>query len=400
MIRRKAITLSPFTSYLWLAVAYTFLLSVLLLAPFDFRKPSRFEKNNLRWMGEINGIEFSSVSSIHSSSPPQRLHDALVSGSGLTLEIWAATETVQQGGPARIVSYSIDKAFRNFTLGQERENLIVRLRTVNTDLNGTKHALIVEDVFHSDVPQHIAVTYDFSEQNVYVNGKRRTRASIPSGSFSNWDPSYSLVLGNEATGSRPWLGELFLVAIYNRALSGEEIWKNYKAGRVVNSENGQSVGRVADGLVTLYLFNEGKGERVLDRSGLLPRINLEIPPEVWVTHERFLAGLYRQFNLLDAILNTILFIPLGFLLHAAMRSRYGSTLKIAVFIILFGTLFALTIESLQYFSPVRFSSMADLFSNMAGTVLGVAIDKSRTCLGRLCLGSQRAEECIGQGTEG
>ena len=40
---------------------------------------------------------------------------------------------------------------------------------------------------------------------------------------------YLFYLGNEGTTDRPWLGEYHLVAIYNRALSDQEILQNFKA---------------------------------------------------------------------------------------------------------------------------------------------------------------------------
>ncbi len=237
--------------------------------------------------------------------------------------------------------------------------------------------LMVKDVFHSGDPQHIVVTYDFSEQNVYVNGKRRHRCQIPGGGFSNWNPSYFLLLGNEATGNRPWLGKLFLFAIYNRALSEKEIWKNYSAGDVFDLAISPSEARVADGLVALYLFDERQGEWVLDRSGSGQPINLMIPAKLEIKKQVFLARPSKNVEQTDVILNIILFIPLGFLFHVGLRNRYGSSLKVAVFALILGTLFSLSIESLQYWELTRYSQMSDVFSNMFGAALGIMVDKLR-----------------------
>jgi VanZ family protein len=48
--------------------------------------------------------------------------------------------------------------------------------------------------------------------------------------FSNWDKDYSFLLGNEATLDRPWLGKMFLVAVYDRALNPNEILTNFRVG--------------------------------------------------------------------------------------------------------------------------------------------------------------------------
>jgi hypothetical protein len=265
----------------------------------------------------------------------------------------------------------------------------MRLRTTETDLNG-RPALTVTDVFQPDDPQHLSVTYNLFEQRVYVNGHLRLRAPIPGGRFSNWDPSYSLVLGNEATGNRPWLGRLFLVAIYNRALSEQEIWKNYAAGRLFDPAVGPSDQRVRDGLLTLYIFSEGKGNRILERSGKLSSLDLKIPPRVPViiSDREFLSSPYRDFfsgsikshRVIEMIGNIIIFIPFGLLLHAEIRRRYQSSLKIAAFVFILGALFTLSIESLQYFTETRHSSMTDVISNLIGTTLGITTDVLRAQL--------------------
>ena len=50
------------------------------------------------------------------------------------------------------------------------------------------------------------------------------------GTLSNWSDSFPLVLANEVTGERPWLGTFYLVAIYDRALTAKEVTRNFQAG--------------------------------------------------------------------------------------------------------------------------------------------------------------------------
>jgi hypothetical protein len=50
------------------------------------------------------------------------------------------------------------------------------------------------------------------------------------GRLWNWDPSHRLVLGNETTGDRPWVGQIRMVAIYEQALTQSQILQNYQAG--------------------------------------------------------------------------------------------------------------------------------------------------------------------------
>jgi len=89
----------------------------------------------------------------------------------------------------------------------------------------------------------------------YVDGASVAAGNV-GGDVSNWDHGFHLVLGNELTGDRPWLGELHRVAFYARALSSEEIRRSDRAGRQ---------GTPADPVV-LYDFRQGKAEVVRDMS--------------------------------------------------------------------------------------------------------------------------------------
>ncbi|MEO8271312.1 MAG: DUF1549 domain-containing protein, partial [Aureliella sp.] len=70
---------------------------------------------------------------------------------------------------------------------------------------------------------------------VFLNGAlAATRAD--SGELLNWNDSYHLIVGDEATGSRAWLGELYLIAIYDRALNKEEVAQNFAAGTTAGKQ--------------------------------------------------------------------------------------------------------------------------------------------------------------------
>ena len=77
----------------------------------------------------------------------------------------------------------------------------------------------------------------------------------------------------------------------------------------------------------------------------------------------------------DIILNILIFIPLGILIHGMMRTHYGLALKLSLAALLAGTLFSLSIESLQYFSMTRSSSLIDVSTNMTGVAIGIVMDR-------------------------
>lgn len=53
---------------------------------------------------------------------------------------------------------------------------------------------------------------------LFVDGKKETEKTVP-GSLRDLDPRYSLILGDEASGGRPWKGSLRDLVVFPRAVS-------------------------------------------------------------------------------------------------------------------------------------------------------------------------------------
>lgn len=88
----------------------------------------------VRWHSD--GLELIAPTRIATEHPPIRLIDALQESNTITLEAWITPSFVNQEGPARIVTLSADTGSRNFTLGQEQEYYLMRLRSTATCDNG------------------------------------------------------------------------------------------------------------------------------------------------------------------------------------------------------------------------------------------------------------------------
>ena len=77
---------------------------------------------------------------------------------------------------------------------------------------------------------HVVYTRNQSgTTRIFLNGQAQSGGKV-SGNLGNWQNDFRLVVANEATGDRPWLGELHLVAVYSRALSNREVTQNFNAG--------------------------------------------------------------------------------------------------------------------------------------------------------------------------
>src|SRR5690606_2535514 len=80
--------------------------------------------------------------------------------------------------------------------------------------------------------QHVVMTFDpVNGRRIYVNGEfTGDMDSQGGGTLGDWDNSFALVLGNEVSNNRQWVGVIRLVAIHNRALTPEQVKQNFEAG--------------------------------------------------------------------------------------------------------------------------------------------------------------------------
>ncbi|MBE9114239.1 hypothetical protein IQ273_33305, partial [Nodosilinea sp. LEGE 07298] len=228
------------------------------------------QPNRVTWL-EGGGLRLNESTIVDSNQPPNRLIEALRATNEITVEVWVKPAgnpnrpdqllpqpAPGKTGPARIVTLSNDIGNRFFTLGQEAPTqtyphaLRLRLRTTLTDNNGVSYLpphsgrdgpTLVTAADFTLQPRLMPVVFTRRADGTTrlysrdSQGHLRFVELLPPGSdpgsFSNWvaasNQRFDLVLGNERGGtsnsdnSRPWLGEFYLVAIYNQALAQAEV---------------------------------------------------------------------------------------------------------------------------------------------------------------------------------
>jgi len=191
------------------------------------------EPSAVQW--QEGALVVRSATKISSSRPAKKIIDAAKRSNATTLEAWVRPANDKQTGPARVVSLSADTGQRNVTLGQEARQFHTRLRTTATDSNGLPETATPSGTATTRLT-HVVFTRDAADNaRMYVNGKQQASKKV-AGKLANWNGNFPLVLANEATGDRPWLGELYLVAIYSRGLSAGEVAQNFKAGVKPNAQ--------------------------------------------------------------------------------------------------------------------------------------------------------------------
>jgi len=358
-------------------------LLILGLYPFEFK--SLCLSNQIYWLLDKNGIQISPCHEIASKEPPTEIFKSFMDAKGFTIEVVISVDDIGQIGPARIITYSLNTYQRNFTLGQENDSLILRLRTTESDENGIYPHFRANKVFEAGKKQHLTVTFDGMSEKLYVDGKLREFSSALEGTFSIWDPKAFFMIGNEYTGDRFWQGEIYLVALYNRALGDEEIYQNYKD---VRSSDTTAIGsrQNHNGIIRYYTFSEGKGDVVYNQtkqetSGHLIPVNLRLHS---LKSFNFMISLEDISSYLwDIVINIIGFIPLSLIIFFNV-SKYRSVFSnIYLRPILVGLIISILLELLQVFSTTRVPTILDVLCNLIGTIIGsISLHIVWTLMGR------------------
>ena len=187
---------------------------------------------NVCWSGGWGVLVGAGGKAQASTAASSKLSQMIKSTGEYTIEVWASPANVTQTD-AYIVSYSGSATTRNATLGQHAMQYEGYARSDQTSTNGTPPLQTAAANMNAQAAlQHVVLTYDpVNGQKLYVNGAYTGDVDPKKGgSLASWDDTFALVMGNEVTGTRQWLGLIKFVAIQNRALTSAEIQQNFAAG--------------------------------------------------------------------------------------------------------------------------------------------------------------------------
>ncbi len=181
------------------------------------------------------GLTIRSPTMIVSHHAAAKITDAVRQSNEITLEAWIRPANTRQNGPARIITLSSDPHHRNFTLGQgvfggSSSVYDVRFRSTATSSNGEPSLTSPHNSLTAQLTHVVYTRNSSGTTRIFLDGNL-VQSGRTGGTLSNWDRSMRLTLGNEVCDEdRSWLGEYRLMAIYDRALSHEEIVQNFLAG--------------------------------------------------------------------------------------------------------------------------------------------------------------------------
>jgi hypothetical protein len=322
------------------------------LWPFNFRP-----ENKVRWLKDRNGVEFYGQGIIFTQLPaPYSPHPCSV-------ELWLQPTTEESSHIGHIFSFVDERGSEIFFFGQWKTHLIL-----GKGIHGKKtyREIGMRDVLKKADKRFVTITSGADGTNIYVDGilmKSSPRFHL----FSmNEKPSGKILLGNSPTGGEYWTGNLLSLAIYDRVLTGEEVFKHFHGSKKSGEE----------GPVSFYLFDEHSGTLAHDSVG---DHHLLIPPTFEVLQKTVLVPPWKDFRLnrsylTDILTNILGFIPFGFFFSAYLWMRKPrSIFPLLLTTTVIAGCMSLSIELIQVYLPTRSSQLTDVITNILGTAIGVGI---------------------------
>jgi len=159
----------------------------------------------------------------------------LITGTGeYSIEAWVAPSNVSQE-EAWIMGYVGGADSRNMLLRQSFYNYESFNRSSVTDDNNAGEPALTtsdDDELAQATLQHVVVTYDpVNGRRIYVNGVASGDVDPSGGGILNsWSEAFAVVLGNTTGNSNPWAGSMRMIAVYNSALTADQIAQNFDVG--------------------------------------------------------------------------------------------------------------------------------------------------------------------------
>lgn len=164
----------------------------------------------------------------------------------LTLEVWlkphesfATTDALHL---RRLCTFAESHVARNFSFSISCEMIETWLRTDRTN----KYGVYLEDKgmpnrhrykykyskikkFPKDIAHLVISRNNQGLMQYFINGELQFKRELP-GMIKDWNKKFKFIIGNERNGENPLKGVYYMLAVYNKALSENEVYNNFIYG--------------------------------------------------------------------------------------------------------------------------------------------------------------------------
>jgi hypothetical protein len=349
-------------------------LAVLFVILFFGLSPKGYHfSNDVTWLSKQPGIRFNGYGIVYTDPIKELSKAGGINANGFSIEIVLKPAKYQKHGFNFLFAIHNGNDGKQLLIGQWRSWLIA-MNGDDYDHKRKTKRISIKLAEELPIPQFVTITSGKNGTNIYLDGQRIRKQrdltlKIPE------QGNARLLLGNSVYGKHSWKGDVLGLALYRHSLSEQDVTKHFKYwfkdGNLLFAKNYKPA--------LLYVFDEKKGERVLDRAG--GNIDFHIPSKMKILNKKILSFSWSRlkFNaefFEDLIVNLMGFIPLGFFLNATFAKAGGGFerhgILITVALCFFVSLF---IEVLQASIPSRSSDVLDLVLNTVGGWLGALMMK-------------------------
>ena len=200
-------------------------------APNDLRA---VDERALSWQPGSLTLDKSTV--LTNGTNPSKIAIAAKATNELTVEAWLSPRRERSSGPARIAVLSDTTWDQNFVMGQgehfsdgDKALWSHRVRTTDTDEMGYPMFKTPDGTVDRRLTHLVYTRSADGSETYYIDGDRVAN-SRRAGSFANWDTRHTLKLGNEDSQDRPWRGTFHMFAVFDRALTAEDVRGHFAIG--------------------------------------------------------------------------------------------------------------------------------------------------------------------------
>jgi VanZ family protein len=324
------------------------------LWPFNF-----VPKNRIRWLPGGAGLHFDGYGQVFSSEP-MLLSRGTDGAAQATIEL-VFTPSKSYNAASTLFSL-VNQDEVSFAIGQSLTDLFLQGSFIRSE-GMPVMKLFIGDVCGQARELFVTVTLDTRHVDVYLDGQlaRSFPVSTRAGNLSG-----KILVGHSVEDGGRWSGSVARLAISEGTLDAAKISRRYeqwtKTRHLDSDVNHRSA--AYDFVTPAADFVRNAGEIGPDL--IIPKIFRVSKPTVlrWPDH-------FNRSVAVDAAVNIAGFVPFGLVTCLCLRLWTGwSISRCAAMTILAGASVSLTIELLQVLLPTRDSSLADVVTNILGTVIG------------------------------
>lgn len=184
--------------------------------------------NQIDWQEGF--LSISGDNQITAAQPAVKLYEAITASDEITIEAWILPPKNQPSSPVRIIALT-EENDSSFQLNQRGGSYELDIQTGPTShrLNTPSRSEVSTD---SHQPHHVVFTRESDgDAHLYINNALVSQQQVPGRLVDDSADSSSATLSlSGAPPEASWSGTYDLLAIYNQALTAEEVSQNFAAG--------------------------------------------------------------------------------------------------------------------------------------------------------------------------